>query len=91
MADLNPEGTAPANPTKENNEQNGKTKKTTTKPADPELKETGDAFKVNPSVQGNELVAIVRLLAGINKNLAFLAGTIYKHLNPEVKDGRPSK
>jgi ABC-type uncharacterized transport system substrate-binding protein len=32
---------------------------------------------------GNELVVIVKMLESLNKNLAFLATTIHKHLNPE--------
>lgn len=93
MADLNSEGIAPANPVKQNEDKGNKAQTIDKKHAGEHVQNATDTFKVEPTqhVQGNELVAICRLLAGINKNLAFLATTVYKHLNPEGKDGRPSK
>jgi len=91
MADLNKEGTAPANPVKENDSKEGKTKSVKEKKVQEELKDTSDMFKLIPSQSGNEMVAIIKILATMNKNLSFLANTIYLHLNPEVKDGRSTK
>jgi len=40
-----------------------------------------------PSRTGNELIVIAKMLESMNKNIAFLANTIYNHLNPEKKNG----
>ena len=61
-------------------------------PASPELRSPTSGFELFPSRQGNELVAVVKMLESINRNLAFLAKTVYEHLNPQGKDnGRPGQ
>ena len=40
-------------------------------------------FELFASQPGNELFAMVRMLEALNKNVAFLAVTIDKHLNPD--------
>lgn len=80
MSDLDIEGKAPK---KEVNTQS--------KPVEPELRDLKNLFQITPTVhqQGNELIAIVKMLESINRNLNMLAVAVFKHLNPEVKDGRP--
>lgn len=75
MADLDLEG----NPKKETHVDS--------KLIDTEAKENKNMFQLVPSNNGNELVVIVKMLEAINKNIALLATTIYKHLNPEKKNG----
>ena len=90
MADLNIEGNAPTNPTKEDKDAK-RTHVTKEKVAEPELKDTKGQIQIIPSTTGNEMTVLIQMLASLNKNVAFLASTIYKHLNPEVKDGRPKQ
>lgn len=81
----------------EKGHEDQKTRRTDVIPTPAEMKKIPGAFQVIESVKGNEAMAIIKMLEGINKNLAFLAATINNHLNPPVKtattpggkDGRP--
>ena len=86
MSDLNLEGTAPQNVPTEDKDAARETR-TTMKPLDPEVDEAQKMFRITPTVhvQGNEMIAIIRMLEAINKNMAFLATTVHRHLNPERK------
>jgi len=73
MADLDLEG----NPKKETHVE--------TKAVDAPPQEAKNMIQLNPSVNGNELVIMVKMLEALNRNVAFLANTIYEHLNPGKK------
>ena len=77
MADLDLEG----NPVPK------KEVKVDSKPVEGEMRETKNMIQLNPSQAGNELVVMVKMLEGINRNLALLATTIYNHLNGVKKNG----
>ena len=75
MADLDLEG----NPKKET--------RVDAKAMDTPPTEIKNQLEVTPTRSGNELIIICKMLESVNKNLAFLATTIYNHLNPEKKNG----
>ena len=56
-------------------------------PLPPVNQELKNAIELKPSYvqQGNEMVVMVKMLESINKNIAFLAQTIFQHLNPDQK------
>jgi len=57
------------------------------KPVETPAQEAKNMLEVIPSRTGNELIVIAKMLESMNKNIAFLANTIYSHLNPEKKNG----
>ena len=68
----------------------GRPKKETRVDAKPVVtapQEAKNMLEVIPSRTGNELIVIAKMLESMNKNLAFLATTVYNHLNPEKKNG----
>lgn len=49
------------------------------------VKQASDLIEMIPSKPGNEMIVLIQLLSSLNRNLAFLATTIHKHLNLDVK------
>lgn len=47
--------------------------------------ERSDMMKVIPTqhVQGNEMLALLKMLEGLNKNVAFLASTVHRYCFPD--------
>jgi hypothetical protein len=86
MADIDLQGRKPEDVPEVSENQNPEKKVSVTKtPVEPELKEASGLVQLVPTRGGNELTVAIQMLASINKNLAFLASTIYKHLNPDGK------